>query len=174
MPSSTCKCAIELTEKLAHCFMSIARELHGSPCPDHQEVVVQISSIRQVCKYKICKVYALNTFYVLFTILVPYTHRNKHPFWLQHNHIAFISTHTNIGTLHEKVYPLPCKQVNLLIRLFECSGYFHRCNQAIDTGWKTKFRQYLLIKHPGIIANLSQIGRFQAHYFGGWQLAMIN
>ena len=36
------------------------------------------------------------------------------------NHITFISTHTNIGTPHEKVPVAMQTKVNLLIRLFEC------------------------------------------------------
>ena len=50
--------------------------------------------------------------------------------------------------------------VNLLIQLFEHSGYFSPasisdCKQAIDTGQKLKFRQGLLVKHIQDLAKTS-------------------
>ena len=54
-----------------------------------------------------------------------------------YNHIAFISTHTKIGMPHEKAPVTVQTEVNLLIWLFECSGYFSPMSssnykQAID------------------------------------------
>ena len=65
------------------------------------------------------------------------------------HHIVFISTHTKIGTHKEGTAKT---EVNLLIRLFERSGYFSQCLSPLVSKLSArdknqKFRQGLLVEH---------------------------
>ena len=90
-------------------------------------------------------------------------------------HIAFINTHTKIGTPHEKAPVITHMEVNLLIQFF----FEHitivsisDCKQAIDTRYRRKCRQGLLIEPIQQLA-ITAHGFVGSKCFmlvdGGWQ-----
>ena len=87
--------------------------------------------------------------------------------------MAYIRTHTKVGTPHEKAPITIEMEVNLLIWLFRTEWLIlplsiSDCKGAIDTEHKLKFQQGLFIKHSQNLAKtFSRIYLFQAFYVGG-------